>query len=61
MALSLYKIAQVIGTWRRELKSTQVVLTYIPFQILTADQKTALQIAAQRYADYVEKELVVAN
>lgn len=53
--------AKVIGTWKRELKNSQVVISYASFQPFTNDQRAALMVAAQQYADYLEKELIVAN
>jgi hypothetical protein len=48
---------EIVGTWGRRISGTAVEIRFRPFGRLTAQQKTALDVAAQRYASFVGKRI----
>jgi hypothetical protein len=51
---------QVVGSWRRTFKKGAVVIELAPFAKLTAAKEKAVAAAARRYADFLERPLVLA-
>jgi hypothetical protein len=47
---------QVVGTWKRKLKKNTVAITPNPFAPFDKAQKTALDVAAERYGKFVGKK-----
>jgi hypothetical protein len=45
---------QIVGTWKRTLKKGTVVITRTPFTALSDAQAEAFEMAARRYADFLE-------
>jgi len=50
---------QVVGTWKRAVKKSQVVVTPAPFRPLTAVERDALAVAAEWYGEFVGMRAVV--
>lgn len=44
---------RVIGTWKRTLQKTSVVIAFSPYTPLTDDQTEAFAAASARYGDYI--------
>jgi hypothetical protein len=44
---------RVVGTWKRSFKQNTVVLTAQPFTELGETERRALEVAAQRYSDFL--------
>ncbi len=51
---------QIVGSWKRTLKKDDVVVALAPFTTLTAAKRQAITFAAQRYADFLGRRLVLA-
>lgn len=51
----------IIGTWRRTLKSKSAVIELAPFAPLTPAQTIAIQAAAQRYGDFLNLPVIVQS
>ena len=50
---------QVSGTWKRTLKSRDVVVELAPFTVLNNSQNQAVSAAAQRYGEFVQLPVVL--
>ena len=51
---------QIVGTWKRALKRSSVVVAPDPFNVLTADEKEALLVAANQYGAFLGRSAVLA-
>lgn len=50
---------EVAGNWKRSLKRETVEITFAPFRPLSAGERDALAVEAQRYGDYLGLRAVV--
>ncbi|HZS75392.1 MAG TPA: winged helix DNA-binding domain-containing protein [Ktedonobacteraceae bacterium] len=50
---------RIVGTWKREIKKDEVIITLSTFIPLTGAQKAAVVAAAERYSRFVGKRLVI--
>jgi hypothetical protein len=48
----------IVGTWKRQMKQHQVMMTYDLFRTLTADESQLLQQASEQYATFFGKTLI---
>ena len=51
---------QVCGVWKREIKKKAVAVTFTSFAPLTAAQKEAVAMEAQRYGQFLELPVTIA-
>ena len=52
---------RVAGVWKRAFKRDNVIMTFTPFRPWTDAEQEAVGCAAERYAAFVDKQLVVAE
>ncbi len=50
---------RIVGTWKRTFEKDRVVIKLLPFQKLAKAEGRAVAEAAHRYAEYLEKPLVL--
>lgn len=52
---------QIVGTWKRTAKTSNVELRLQPFDNLSASQSAAIAAAAERYGAFLGKQVVIAS
>lgn len=52
---------RVVGTWKRTLKTDTVMLEFSPFAPLGKAESQALDMAAERYGDFVHRSVVLSG
>ncbi|MGA8482725.1 MAG: winged helix DNA-binding domain-containing protein [Chthoniobacterales bacterium] len=60
MSTMIYN-GRVVGTWKRGLNQKAVVLTMQPFTVLKKAERQAFAAAAERYAEFIGRPVVVSG
>lgn len=57
---TIVRNGQVIGTWKKTVRAASVNVQLIPFTTIDTDTKKQLQVAANRYAAFLQKPVTIS-
>lgn len=52
---------QVLGTWKRTVKTASITITPVPFAKLGMTALRSIQLAAKRYGKFLDREVIVSQ